>query len=99
MDQPPAARTLPHPHPRDYVRIAVVLAVVTGMEVSLYYLPRMPVTVPLLVVLMGIKFALVALWFMHLRFDQRFLSRLFVTGIVLAIVLYTIVLLAFRVLF
>ena len=46
---------------------------------------------------MVFKFAMVVLWFMHLRFDSRIFRRLFVTGIFLAIGVYLIVLLTFGV--
>jgi cytochrome c oxidase subunit 4 len=42
--------------------------------------------------MMVAKFALVALFFMHLRFDSKLFRRLFVTGIILAIAVYMIAL-------
>ena len=82
-----------HPGPRAYVTVAVVLAVVTGLEVGIYYVTdRAAILIPFLVVFALIKFALVALWFMHLRFDSRVFRRLFVTGIVLAFAVFGIVL-------
>ena len=44
------------------------------------------------------KFALVALFFMHLRFDSVIFRRLFVTGIVLAAFVYFILLTTLHVL-
>jgi len=41
---------------------------------------------------MAVKFSLVALFFMHLRFDSKLCRRLFVTGIILAIIVYAIAL-------
>lgn len=84
-----------HPTPRDYVRVAVALAIVTALEVSLFYVPIGPATIPALLGLMLIKFALVALWFMHLRFDSVMLRRVFVFGIVLALAVYGVVLWTF----
>ena len=83
-----------HPGVWEYVKIALVLAVVTGAEVALYYVPGLGdvPTVAALMVLMVIKFALVVLWFMHLRFDSRLFRRLFVAGVVLAILIYAVVL-------
>ena len=52
---------------------------------------RHPVTT-LMLVMMAVKFALVALYFMHLRFDSKLFRRLFVTGIILAIAVYIIAL-------
>ena len=43
------------------------------------------------------KFALVVLWFMHLRFDSRTYSRFFVMGLAGAVTLYVVVLLSFGV--
>jgi cytochrome c oxidase subunit IV len=88
-----------HPGPKQYIVIAVVLAVATSMEVGLYYmtsLPR-PLYISLLMTFMVFKFALVVLWFMHLRFDSRIFRRLFVTGILLAITVYLVVLFTFGV--
>ena len=78
-----------HPTVGQYVEIAVILAVMTGLEVALYYggLPR-GLTIGLLVGLTIGKFVLVALWFMHLRFDRRVLSSLFYSGLGLAAVIY-----------
>ena len=100
----PAETNLPsedihHPGPRQYVMVALVLAVLTAIEVALFYMefvPR-PVATGALIVLMILKFAIVALWFMHLRFDSRVFRRLFITGIILAIAVFMIVLLTFGV--
>jgi heme/copper-type cytochrome/quinol oxidase subunit 4 len=87
-----------HPGPREYVVIAAVLAVVTAMEVALFYMNFLPssVVVASLLVLMTIKFSLVVLWFMHLRFESPIFKRLFVTGIILALSIFLAVLLMFR---
>jgi caa(3)-type oxidase subunit IV len=93
-------RTVPHPTPRDYVKIGVALALVTALEVLTYYFSpnqaflgvRMPasVMVPVLLILAVIKFALVVLWFMHLKFDSRLYMRLFVAGLVLALAVFSV---------
>lgn len=84
-----------HPGPRAYVKIAVFLAIVTALEVAIYYLPAVRsggAFVPLLLLFSGIKFGMVALYFMHLKFDSRLFRRLFVMGIILAMAVYAIVL-------
>jgi cytochrome c oxidase subunit 4 len=88
-----------HPSPAKYVGIAVFLAIVTALEVALYYI-TMPewLVVVLLLVLATMKFAIVAGFFMHLKFDSPMLRRLFVTGLILAGVVYTIALLTLSVL-
>jgi cytochrome c oxidase subunit 4 len=90
-----------HPGPRQYVIVAVVLAVVTAMEVALFYLDFLPsgIVVAALLVLMTIKFGLVVLWFMHLRFDSAIYKRLFVAGLALALSVFIVVLFTFGVFF
>ena len=85
-----------HPAPRQYVTIGVVLALVTGLEVGVYYIDALrDILVPFLVVFAFIKFFLVVTWFMHLRFDSPLFRRLFVTGLVLAFAVFGIVLTVF----
>jgi cytochrome c oxidase subunit 4 len=88
-----------HPSPTKYVGIAVFLAIVTALEVALYYI-TMPewLVVVLLLVLATMKFAIVAGFFMHLKFDSPMLRRLFVTGLILAGVVYTVALFTLSVL-
>jgi cytochrome c oxidase subunit 4 len=83
-----------HPGPGQYVKVAIFLAVVTAIEVGAYYITGISdgILSAALLVMMVVKFAMVALWFMHLRFDSRLFRRLFVTGIVLALGIYTVVL-------
>ncbi len=85
-----------HPGIRQYVVVAVVLALATLAEVVLYYLdlPR-GLLVGLLLFFAVSKFALVVLFFMHLKFDNPIFRRLFVTGLLLAITVYAVVLVLF----
>lgn len=74
-----------HPGYAEYVKIAVILAVLTLIEVGVYYVDALEdVLIPILVGLATLKFALVAMWFMHLKFDSRLFSVTFVGGIILA---------------
>ena len=85
-----------HPGPRQYVFIAVVLAIVTLIEVAIYYVEAVQdLLVPFLIMFSLIKFVLVALYFMHLKFDSRLFRRLFVVGLVLAFAVMGIVLSTF----
>jgi cytochrome c oxidase subunit IV len=87
-----------HPGPRQYVKVAVVLALATAFEVGLYYLSLPHVLFATLLLFFAvIKFSLVVLWFMHLRFDSRIFRRMFVTGLGLALTVYLIVLTIFGV--
>jgi cytochrome c oxidase subunit IV len=79
-----------HPTPRDYVRIALILAVLTAMEFSTYVVDFGGIGIPMLVVLIIIKFILVASWFMHLKFDTKLFSRLMYGGLTAAFILYAV---------
>lgn len=87
-----------HDHPKDklYIQVAIVLAVLTALEVSTYWLEDElgDLLLPMLFVLMVIKFALVALFFMHLRFDAKVFGRVFWAGAALAILVYIVALAA-----
>ena len=88
-----------HPSPKEYVRIFLILAAITTGEVVLYYI-RDGLGgwfIPMLFGLAFTKFALVVLWFMHLKFDDRRFSRFFLMGLALASTLFLVVLISFRV--
>ena len=74
-----------HPGAATYLKIAAVLAVLTAFEVGVYYVHGLglPMT-PLLLALAATKFSLVALFYMHLRFDNALFARLFLLGLVIA---------------
>ena len=94
---PSRGRTVRHPSPKEYVRIAVVLAVVTAIEVGIYYAEiSRALLIPALLILAAIKFVLVVLWYMHLRFDSRTYARFFMIGLAGAVTLFLLVLLMFR---
>lgn len=85
-----------HPSPRQYVNIGIILAVVTALEVAIYYVPALEdLLVPFLIAFALIKFVLVCSWFMHLRFDSRLFRRLFVSGVILAITVFAVALATF----
>lgn len=79
-----------------YIYIAALLAVITLVEVATYFWDFGDLAVPLLLVLMVAKFAIVAAFFMHLRFDNRLFTYVFTSCIVLAVAVYMVVLLAFN---
>jgi cytochrome c oxidase subunit 4 len=89
-----------HPGAREYVIVAVVLAIITSIEVAIYYIDFIrPMLAPILLVLSAFKFAAVAMFFMHLKFDNRLFSSLFVGGLILAGVLLISLLALFNNLF
>jgi caa(3)-type oxidase subunit IV len=83
----PAAAGAEHAQsgPRTYLVVAAFLLVLTVMEVAVFYIPALArILVPVLVVLAVAKFALVAMFYMHLRFDHAWFSYLFIFPIVIA---------------
>jgi caa(3)-type oxidase subunit IV len=85
----------PHPEPFQYVMIAVVLCVITALEVGMYYIEGdIPdgLYVGVLLAMALAKFITVASWYMHLRTDQPIFRRFFIVGGVAAVLLYAIVL-------
>ena len=85
-----------HPGDKQYVVVALILGLFTAIEVLTYFLDFGGAAVPTLIVLMIIKFAMVVLYFMHLKFDSPIFMRLFVTGILLAVGVYFIMLSVFE---
>jgi cytochrome c oxidase subunit 4 len=74
-----------HPGAKEYLGIAIVLTVITAIEVAVFYIPSMkPILVPLLLSLSALKFGMVAMWYMHLKFDHRLFSWLFVVPMLIA---------------
>jgi len=87
-----------HEHPSDgkYMQIALLLAIITAAEVATYFVHIGDALIPTLMVMMVVKFFIVAAWFMHLRFDSKMFTRFFVAGIVLATSVYFIFLTVFE---
>ena len=78
-----------HPSSQVYVRIAIVLSIITLVEVVIWYVPTIrPVLVPALLVLSLAKFLMVVGYFMHLRFDSRLFRYMFAAGLVLTLGVY-----------
>ncbi len=63
----------------NYIGVFVALVVLTAIEVTVTYLPvpRLPVLIPLSIT----KAVLVVLFYMHLKYDRRLFSGLFLIGV------------------
>ena len=79
-----------------YIKVAGSLALITLIEVGLYYRDLGKLYLPVLLVLMVIKFVTVVSLFMHLRFDNKIFSWLFYSGLLLAVFVYLAALMTFR---
>ena len=74
-----------HPGASKYIQIAVILGIITTVEVAVYYISALrPVIMPILIGLSAVKFSLVVMFYMHLKFDNRLFTSLFLFGLVVA---------------
>jgi len=74
-----------HPGASTYLIVAAFLVVLTAMEVTVFYVHALrPVLVPLLLILSAAKFALVAMFYMHLKYDAWLLSGVFIFPLAIA---------------
>ncbi len=84
-----------HPSPGTYAKIGLVLFVLTALEVGLYEFTYgdhagplghqiQPFFIPLLLALSAVKFALVAMYYMHLKNDSKLFSGVFVFPLTIA---------------
>jgi cytochrome c oxidase subunit 4 len=77
-----------HPGPAVYLLVAVVLIVLTAMEIGVFYAPFLQVwLVPLLIILAVLKFILVAGFYMHLKYDNSVFTTLFAFPLLLAMMI------------
>lgn len=78
--------TQQHPSVDVYLRVAVVLVILTVLEVGVFYVPAFhPVLVPVLLVLSAAKFTLVVMFYMHLKADSKVFTFLFGAPLMLAV--------------
>jgi cytochrome c oxidase subunit IV len=88
-----------HPGAMTYVMVAVVLTVLTALEVAVFYIPALEVALlPILMVLTTGKFVLVVMFYMHLKMDSRIFTGVFVAPLLLAMFLVVSLIILFKVL-
>ena len=86
-----------HPSPMTYFAVAMILSVITAIEVIVFYFTWLGKgIIPILAILSGAKFALVAMFYMHLKYDSKLFSWMFIGGFVLAILVTFALLILFR---
>jgi cytochrome c oxidase subunit 4 len=69
----------------NYLFVFIALAVFTLIETLVSYVQQEAIKFPTLVVLSVVKAVLVLLYFMHLKFDSKLFTYLFIAGCVLVI--------------
>jgi cytochrome c oxidase subunit 4 len=81
-----AADGVEHASVGTYVKVAALLTVITALEFAAIYIRALtPIVVPLLLVMSAGKFALVVMFFMHLRYDSKVFALLFTGPLLIAI--------------
>ncbi|MGH7663766.1 MAG: cytochrome C oxidase subunit IV family protein [Gemmatimonadaceae bacterium] len=80
-----------HAHPTwsTYWKVALILTVITAAEVSAYYIPAWEssrVYVPSMLLMSAVKFAIVVLFYMHLRYDHKLFRALFSGPLIIAVI-------------
>ncbi|MFN0092948.1 MAG: cytochrome C oxidase subunit IV family protein [Acidimicrobiales bacterium] len=93
-----------HPQHSDwlYIKIALILGVITAVETATYFKSALPIfentafVIVSLLIMASVKFGLVAAYFMHLKFDHPMLRRIFISGLGLAGLVYFVFLMAFE---
>jgi cytochrome c oxidase subunit 4 len=84
---------------KKYVVIGVILTVITGVEVAIFYIEALaPVLVPALLTLSAAKFVIVVLYYMHLKVDHPIFGRVFWAPLFLAVLVVVGMVILFKVL-
>src|SRR3712207_4983100 len=78
-----------HEHPTfsTYWKVALILTVITVVEVWVYYIPAFVASrlfVPSLLIMSAAKFAIVVMFYMHLKYDHRLFRVLFTGPLIVA---------------
>jgi cytochrome c oxidase subunit 4 len=89
-----------HEHPtwKQYKWVALVLTVITVIEVWVYYIPAFVETrlfVPSLLIMSAVKFAIVVMFYMHLKYDHKLFRALFTGPLIIAILTLIVLLFLF----
>jgi cytochrome c oxidase subunit 4 len=90
-----------HAHPGEitYIKVAIVLSMITLVEVVIWYIDWMhdhDVLIPALIILSTIKFVAVVGFFMHLRFDSRLFTYIFGGGLLITLSIVLALMALFR---
>ena len=76
-----------HPTWSTYWKVAVILTLITGAEVWVYYIPSIVASrafVPMLLIMSAVKFFIVVAFYMHLRYDHKLFRALFTAPLIIA---------------
>ena len=77
-----------HPGDRTYIKVAIILSIVTLAEVAIWYIESLrSILVPALIIMSVGKFITVVLYFMHLKFDDRRLLYIFTAAMLITLLI------------
>lgn len=95
-EQPSTTQEHEHESHPNYVMIGVILAVVTVAEVAITWFALPPAVMDTALILFAVAKALFVVgWYMHLKFDSRIYTIVFMTGILFTLLLATTFMLLF----
>ena len=85
----PQGTGIEHAHPTwsTYWKVALILTLITVAEVWAYYIPSFVASrgfVPTLLILSAVKFTIVVMFYMHLKYDHRLFRVLFTGPLLIA---------------
>lgn len=87
-----------HPGAKQYLVIAAILTIITALEVAVFYIPALAsALLYILLVLSAGKFALVVMYYMHLKHDSRIFSGVFFAPMALAVGVVIALIILFKV--
>jgi cytochrome c oxidase subunit IV len=89
-----------HPGNRVYIIVGVILTVLTGIEIGIYYVEDQlgAVAAPAILVLSAAKFILVVMFYMHLKYDSRAFTGIFIFPFTLGVLVIVSLILLYHVL-
>jgi cytochrome c oxidase subunit 4 len=76
-----------HPTWSTYWKVALILTLITFVEVWVYYIPAFAASkafVPSLLIMSAVKFAIVVMFYMHLKYDHKLFRALFTGPLIIA---------------
>jgi cytochrome c oxidase subunit 4 len=97
-DQASMGEVHEHPTWKQYKWVALVLTVITVVEVWVYYIPTFVASrlfVPSLLIMSAVKFAIVVMFYMHLKYDHKLFRALFTGPLIIAILTLIVLLFLF----
>ena len=90
VDHPPSEQAhAAHAHPtwKTYVIVGAILTAITAIEVAAYYTPaweQSRIYVPSMLLLSTLKFVIVVMFYMHLKYDHKLFRALFTGPLIIA---------------